>query len=80
MAGLALPLLPLLLLALLLPGLLLLRPGTGFHSLGVVAILEVVVRHVEAVANAALDRLHRRAVTVLAQILVGFGRPAPASR
>ena len=41
----------------------------------VVAILEVVVRHVEAVADAALDRLHRRAVTVLAQILVGFAGP-----
>ena len=41
----------------------------------VVAVLEVVVRHVEAVAHAALDRLHRRAVTVLAQVLVAFAGP-----
>ena len=41
----------------------------------VVAVLEVVVRHAEAVADAALDRLHRRAVTVLAQVMVAFAGP-----
>ena len=41
----------------------------------IVAILKVVVRHVEAVTQPALDRLHRRAVTVLAQVLVAFAGP-----
>ena len=41
----------------------------------VVAVLEIVVRHVEAVADATLDRLHRRAVTVLAQVMVAFAGP-----
>ena len=33
------------------------------------------MRHVEAVAHPALDRLHRRAVTVLAQVMVAFAGP-----
>ena len=49
-------------------------PVSASRGVGV-AVLEIVVRHVEAVADAALDRLHRRAVTVLAQVLVGFGGP-----
>ena len=68
MAGLTLPVLLLLRLRLFLLGVFLLHPRAGSRLRGVLAVLEVVVRHVEAVANAALDCFERRPVPVLAQV------------
>jgi len=46
--------------------------AVGRAHIALVAILEVVVRHLDSVVKAALDGLDRRPVPVLTQVLVAF--------